>query len=60
MSLCIGFGEHKGACGNAPDRELNESGLWCTRCERLRRKHITKQMLQIAALFENAKREPTP
>lgn len=51
---CIGFGEFDGACGQKPDYDLNESGLWCTRCERLRREHISESMAKITASFEAA------
>lgn len=52
--VCIGFGEHEGACGDAPDYQLNKSGLWCTRCEHLRRQSITESMAKITAGFDAA------
>lgn len=33
---------------------LNESGLWCVRCEKARRKRIDKQMAAITKRFERA------
>ena len=45
---CIGFGEHEGKCATKPVGK----GLWCARCERLRRAHIDRRMKAIAETFE--------
>jgi hypothetical protein len=56
MKTCIGYGAYEGECGSAPDLKLNKAGLWCTRCELLRRETITAQMDHITSLFETGER----
>src|SRR5690554_5553767 len=45
---CIGYGEFEGKCENKADRTTSPSGYWCERCEKLRRKTITRQMETLA------------
>lgn len=49
---CIGYGKYEGSCDRPPDTVLNGSGLWCTRCEKARRAHISAQMADITKGFE--------
>jgi hypothetical protein len=60
MSVCIGYGEFKGSCGNGPDLDLNQAGLWCTRCELLRRDTISASMAKITAGFDAARESKQP
>lgn len=48
---CIGFGDREGECGLPSDVKLNSTGLWCTRCERARRDHISGQLALLAGSF---------
>lgn len=54
MSQCIGYGEHRGACGNEAKAHHPEQtvAFWCERCEKLRRETIDKQLAEITKLFD--------
>lgn len=54
MKRCVGFAHREGRCARAPDRKLNPAGLWCSNCERMRRRHLTRQMEKVTTLFEGA------
>lgn len=51
---CVGFGQFDtcGALLGPEDLALNGAGLWCVRCELLRRETITGQMAAIQESFE--------
>lgn len=51
LKRCIGFGKWEGRCDKEPDWDLNSSGLWCTDCERERRKRISAQFAKIEGSF---------
>jgi len=46
MSKCIGFGEFEGKCSE--DVDVTMSRHWCSRCETLRREHISKEFSLLA------------
>lgn len=47
---CIGFGEFEGDC--EAEAGSTHSGLWCQRCDDLRRAHIDARMKEIMARFD--------
>jgi hypothetical protein len=54
-AVCTGFGEYEGGCTNAITKEaleLNGAGLWCVRCEKARRKYLTRQFDAITEGFD--------
>lgn len=54
MSRCIGYGEfdNRRAGGNACTNEADTpAGLWCQRCEELRRSAISAQMAAVTRSF---------
>jgi hypothetical protein len=48
---CIGWGIYEDICQYS---SFVEPYLWCYRCEKLRRKDISKQISGITKLFNNA------
>jgi hypothetical protein len=52
---CIGYGEFDNRRKNGPGchnpADANSALLWCKRCEKLRREHITQQFAEINAGF---------
>ena len=44
---CIGFGEFEGKCTNEAGNEYSQKSLWCSRCNKLRIEHISKQFEEI-------------
>lgn len=56
---CIGYGQFDtcGALLGPKDLALNPVGLWCVRCEGLRRETISGQMESISVGFERLARE---
>ena len=49
--LCTGFGPHRAKCPYRPMRTRTK--LWCARCDRLRRDHLTKQLERIERAFRD-------
>ena len=45
MRKCRGFGEYKGKC---PNEAGDQNPFWCNRCDKLRIKHINKQLRGLA------------
>ena len=55
---CIGYGEFEGRCINQAGGEMKpKSPYWCDRCERLRRKTITKQMESMLASMKKGEKD---
>ncbi len=51
LPQCAGFGRHEGDCQQLADTPAR---IWCARCEKLRRKHITGQMAKVTEAFRGA------
>jgi len=47
---CIGYGIYEGKCNNKTGTPWTP--FWCLRCDKIRRKTITKSLEEISASFE--------
>ena len=48
--ICIGFGKYEGKCKNIAGTPFSDH--WCPRCDLIRRKKISKQLLEISNSFD--------